>query len=518
MPNIACCPERQELQQFALGQLAPADIERLERHLDDCGSCLTVLEQLASADSLVDTLRSRDETPVPCESSIVCKLMARLQGQPPSAAVDATAEFATPTPLSETATLAPAALTASAAADRGRFAFLAPPQQPDEIGRLGPYRVLQVLGAGGMGVVFRAENLNLGRTAALKVMLPAMAAAASAPQRFLREARTAAAIEHDHVVKVYEVDEDRGVPFLAMQLLRGESLDDRLKRQGRLPLAEVLRIGREIALGLAAAHEGGLIHRDIKPANLWLEEEQGRVKILDFGLARAAQDGAHLTQSGLIVGTPAYMAPEQSRGRGVDHRADLFSLGCVLYRCCTGQLPFTGTDTLSILAALALDNPTPPRHVNPEVSPGLSRLVMWLLAKDPAKRPPSADAVVAALTAVEAGEPVEFVDEVDGETLELLPADADATDVLEVIPVEEAPRTPAPLAVGACRRRGGARAARTARSLLRPGRLPHCHQPGRIGHRDGRSQRGGAHQAERRARDHRGYQDQQRNHAPRRHL
>ena len=186
-------------------------------------------------------------------------------------------------------------------------------------------------------------------------MLPAMAATASARERFLREARTAAAIEHDHVVTIYQVGEDRGVPYLAMQLLKGESLDDRLKRQSKLPVAEVLRIGREIAQGLAAAHERGLIHRDIKPANLWLEGEHGRIKILDFGLARAAQDSVHLTQSGLIVGTPSFMAPEQSRATGVDHRADLFSLGCVLYRCCTGRLPFKGTDTISILASLALD-------------------------------------------------------------------------------------------------------------------------------------------------------------------
>ena len=149
--------------------------------------------------------------------------------------------------------------------------FLAPPERPDEIGRLGPYRVLAVLGQGGMGVVFRAEDPALDRPVALKAMLPGMAAVPTATERFLREAKAAAALKHEHIVTIYQVGEDRGVPFLAMEFLEGEPLDDRLRREGRLPLAEVLRIGREIAVGLAAAHDRGLVHRDIKPANLWLE-------------------------------------------------------------------------------------------------------------------------------------------------------------------------------------------------------------------------------------------------------
>jgi serine/threonine protein kinase len=200
--------------------------------------------------------------------------------------------------------------------------FLHPPLAPDELGRLGPYRVLQVLGAGGMGIVFHAEDPQLKRSVALKAMLPTLGGNESARKRFLREAQAAAAISHDNVVHIYQVGEDHGVPFMAMQFLEGEPLDSRLNREGLLSPAEAVRIGRETAEGLAAAHQRGLIHRDIKPANLWLERPGGRVKILDFGVARATSDSAQLTQTGAIVGTPAYMAPEQARAKSIDHRRD----------------------------------------------------------------------------------------------------------------------------------------------------------------------------------------------------
>lgn len=268
--------------------------------------------------------------------------------------------------------------------------FLAPPGAPDELGRLGSYRVLQVLGAGGMGVVFKAEDPQLKRLVALKAMLPSLGASTTARQRFLREARSAAAIKHDHIVTIHQVSEDRGVPFLAMEFLEGEPLDERLNREGKLPVSETLRIGREMADGLEAAHERGLIHRDIKPSNVWLEGTKGRVKILDFGLARAARDEAQLTQSGAIVGTPAYMAPEQAQGKPVDARCDLFSLGCVLYRLCTGGAPFKGSDMVSTLMAVATQNPQPPLEVNRDVPRALSDLVMRLLAKKPEERLQSA--------------------------------------------------------------------------------------------------------------------------------
>jgi WD40 repeat protein/serine/threonine protein kinase len=282
--------------------------------------------------------------------------------------------------------------------------FLSPAQAEDELGRLGPYRVLRVLGKGGMGVVFHAEDVALRRAVALKAMLPAAAAGTpAARERFLLEARSAAAIEHDHIVTIYQVGEDRGVPFLAMQFLKGQSLEQRLEKEPKLPLAEAVRIGREVALGLAVAHTHGLIHRDIKPANIWLEEGTGRVKILDFGLARAVAEHTHLTQTGMILGTPAYMSPEQAAGEPVDGRADLFSLGCVLYRMVAGVPPFQGSSVISVLRAVALTEPRALRELDPKVPAAVSELVSRLLAKNPTARPPSAQAVVELIGKIEKG-------------------------------------------------------------------------------------------------------------------
>jgi hypothetical protein len=258
-----------------------------------------------------------------------------------------------------------------------------------------------VLGVGGMGLVFQAQDPQLQRLVALKILLPGQAFNANARQRFVQEARAAAAIEHDHIVPIYQVGEDQGMPYLAMQYLRGESLEARLRRPGKLPLGEVVRIGREIAEGLAAAHAKGLTHRDIKPANIWLEEERGRVKILDFGLARLTED-MRLSQGGSIAGTPGYMAPEQVQGERADSRSDLFGLGCVLYALATGQAPFVSTDPSSMLLAVVQQHPQPPRERDAEVPAALSALVMQMLAKRREDRPASARAVADALSSLAA--------------------------------------------------------------------------------------------------------------------
>jgi hypothetical protein len=263
---------------------------------------------------------------------------------------------------------------------------VAPPQAADEIGRLGGFRLLRLLGEGGMGAVLLAEDMQLQRLVAIKLLRPTLASDPSAAERFLREARAAAAVKHDHVVTIYQVGEADGVPFLAQELLEGETLEQRLGREPVLPVAEVVRIGREIAAGLGAAHDRGLLHRDIKPANIWLESPQGRVKILDFGLARFQEDQVGITTSGMIVGTPAYMSPEQASGQPLDVHSDLFSLGCVLYRMASGRLPFQGRSVLEVLKALATETPPHASQLNRAVPPALDAIIDTLLHKRPNDR------------------------------------------------------------------------------------------------------------------------------------
>ncbi|MFO0844625.1 MAG: serine/threonine-protein kinase, partial [Gemmataceae bacterium] len=273
---------------------------------------------------------------------------------------------------------------------------LYPPVADGDLGQLGHYRLVRVLGQGGMGMVFEGEDPKLGRAVAIKVMQPSLARKPGMKERFFREARAAAVLEHDNIVPIFHLDEQGGVPFLVMPFLRGVTLEDWLRRHGgSAPVATALRLAADIAAGLAAAHEKGLVHRDVKPANIWLDASAGdRARLLDFGLARLSEGGDQLTQPGALVGTPSYMAPEQARGDAVDARADLFSLGVVLYRLCAGRLPFAGNDPMSVLIALAMEDPVTPRSANPAVPEGLSALVMRLLEKDPARRPVTARAVL----------------------------------------------------------------------------------------------------------------------------
>jgi hypothetical protein len=270
--------------------------------------------------------------------------------------------------------------------------FLTPSQKPGSLGRLDHYEILEVVGRGGMGVVLKGFDEKLHRVVAIKVLAPELAASGTARQRFTREARAAAAVSHDHVVTIYAVEEGHRPPYLVMQFVDGGSLQAKLDAGGPPGLTEILRIGLQTAEGLAAAHRQGLVHRDVKPANILLENGVERVKITDFGLARAADD-ASLTQPGVIAGTPLYMSPEQAAGEPVDHRSDLFSLGSVLYALCTGRPPFRAGGTLAVLKRVVDDAPRPIAELNPEVPGWLCDLIARLHAKNPADRFPSAQAV-----------------------------------------------------------------------------------------------------------------------------
>jgi formylglycine-generating enzyme required for sulfatase activity/tRNA A-37 threonylcarbamoyl transferase component Bud32 len=277
------------------------------------------------------------------------------------------------------------ATLAGAENDAVDLSFLAPSTRPDSLGRLGHYEVLQVLGKGGFSIVLRTFDEALQRVVAVKVLAAPMAATSPARKRFLREARSSARVRHENVVQVYAVEE-QPLPYLVMEFIPGETLQQRCDRIGPLEVPEILRIGRQIAEGLAAAHANGLIHRDVKPANVLIERgPHEHVKLTDFGLARAADD-ASVSQSGVVAGTPMYMAPEQAQGDRLDHRSDLFSLGSVLYVMCTGRPPFRAKSALSVLKRVAEDEPRPIRAVIPEVPDWLCGIVAKLHAKDPAAR------------------------------------------------------------------------------------------------------------------------------------
>jgi hypothetical protein len=271
--------------------------------------------------------------------------------------------------------------------------LLQPADDRDEcLGLLDHYRILRVVGRGGMGVVLLARDPSLERFVAIKILHPYLASAAAARQRFGREAKAAAAIAHPHVVPIHAVSADRDPPYLVMRYVPGGSLQQRLDRVGALPLAETLRIGLQVAQGLAAAHAQGLAHRDIKPANVLLEAGSDLALITDFGLARAIDD-ATLTNSGTVTGTPAYMSPEQARGDLVDHRSDLFSFGGMLYAMATGRPPFRGTAPLSVLRNVCEQSPTPVHRIVESLPAWFDRLVMWLLEKRPEDRPDQASFV-----------------------------------------------------------------------------------------------------------------------------
>jgi hypothetical protein len=248
-----------------------------------------------------------------------------------------------------------------------------------------------------MGIVLKAVDTVLQRVVAVKAMTPALAASQAARKRFIAEARAAASVVHEHVVTIHAVQEGK-VPYLVMQLVAGVSLEEKIDRCGPLHLKEILRIGMQIASGLAAAHAQGLVHRDVKPANILLENGIERVKITDFGLARQ-MESAGLTSSGTIAGTPAYMAPEQARGEHIDFRADLFALGSVLYTMCTGVPQFAGNNNIAILRRVCEDEPRPIAEINPAIPPALAELIARLHRKEPAERPASAAGVAELLEA-----------------------------------------------------------------------------------------------------------------------
>ncbi len=280
----------------------------------------------------------------------------------------------------------------TAALDDGNWGTPLSEEEDAEVRRtsLGKYLVQERVGRGGMGVVWKAFDPDLHRCVAIKVLGEHLAASGMARRRFQREARAAGGISHPNVLTIHSVEEHQGTPFLVMEYISGQSLKQFLAKKGRLEAAEFIRLGCQIAQGLAAAHAQGVIHRDIKPGNVMLDEGGSHARLSDFGLARVAFDNVELTSRGQCVGTLAYMSPESLRGEACDTRSDLFSLGCVYYQMLTGTMPFPGRNQGEMVHKILDAHPQPPHEAFPEIPQVLSEIVMRLLSKAPAGRYQSA--------------------------------------------------------------------------------------------------------------------------------
>ena len=367
--------------------------EPFERHLESCTVCQ---ERLQRAEEGGDVLRR----------------LGQQVGDPTLAPVDPTLRQFLDWLHEEKAPDCPGAMGPD------DLYFLRPAEHPGDLGVLGPYEVHEVIGQGGMGVVLKAFDPALNRLVAIKVLAAGVAGSAMARKRFAREAQAAAAVCHDHVVTVHGVHEADGLPYLVMQYVAGESLQDRLDRMGALEVEEIVCIGLQTAKGLAAAHAQGLIHRDITPANLLLSEAaapigrmgqrglMGRIRPIrpirswsrsPTSAWRGMIDDVPFTRCGVVAGTPEYMAPEQACGETVDHRADLFSLGSVLYAMCTGAPPFRASTPLAVLRQVSELTPTPLHPLNPDVPAWLEAFIVRLMAKNPADRFQSAAEVAVLL-------------------------------------------------------------------------------------------------------------------------
>ena len=372
--------DAETIERFLADRLSDVEATAFESHLGDCPACRQELEMRAADESWWSAARTC-LTP----SNLSLPLAEnRREREPHGEPAEGTRSWP---PAAEPA--ADGAMLLAAIKP-----FLNPTDDPRMLGRVGNYEVAGIIGSGGNGVVLKGFDAALSRNVAIKLLSPRLADSGAARRRFSREAQAAAAVVHDNVMAIHAVAETHGLPYLVMPYVRGPSLETRLRTSGPLALEEVLRVGRQVAAGLAAAHAQGLVHRDIKPANILLEEGVERVKITDFGLARAVDD-ASLTRSGVIAGTPQYMSPEQARGEAVDHRADLFSLGCVLYAACAGRSPFRAETSYGVLRKICESEPRDLRELNPAVPPWLVRLIGRLLAKEPSQRFDSAAEVSA---------------------------------------------------------------------------------------------------------------------------
>lgn len=338
----------------------PQDIEA---HLDTCPACRSRLDSFAAEDDWLQPYRASLSDHY---RSATCEHAQRSKSSPTPGEVSL--------PDFE-----------RSAIDSMLQQILTPSIHGDNLGRLGKYEVEEILGFGGMGIVLKAFDQELHRPVAIKLIVPRLVQNGLAKQRFAREARAAATVLHPNVIAIHTIDETQGIPWFVMPLVAGPTLEELVTEHGALPEKEIVRIGLQIASGLAAAHSHGVIHRDIKPANILVDNLVNRIVITDFGLARQHAD-TMVTRTGVLTGTLHYMSPEQSRGEDLDGRSDLFSLGALLYFLATGRVPFESETSVGVLHRVANKPHADVRRENPEISSTLASTIDMLLAKDAGKR------------------------------------------------------------------------------------------------------------------------------------
>lgn len=365
--------------------LQPSDLENAQRqHLDTCPDCQKRLELLAADSWWWDSCRPLIESRNSFESE------------------DRPSTF--PSRENSTVENAPSVAVESNANPSASFPPKAQPSiprssQPELLGRLDQYEIESLIGTGGMGVVYKGFDTELHRPVAIKMLLPHLANHPGVRKQFLREARSAAAITHEHVIDIFQVNASAENPYLVMSYVPGDTLEDAVNRDGALSCIEVIRYSLQIASALSEAHRQGVVHRDIKPANVLLRTGGEKVVITDFGLAKT-MDEASMTRTGLITGTPIYMSPEQCQGKSFTERSDLFSLGGVMYFLATGMAPFAAQNPLAVMHQICHTPVQDVRHVGEEVSTPLAVVIHRLLEINPADRFRSAEEAADVLRAL----------------------------------------------------------------------------------------------------------------------
>ena len=367
--SLVTCPSRRDLQAFAIGDLPSPDFDQIADHVEHCDQCGTTLEDIAGRDELLTQLHALSE---------------------PDAAM-------------APATRAEENDSVAMVVDPGRHIARKMTKGPVRVGR---FEILAELGVGSFGYVFRARDTELDRIVAIKIQRAGRIAHEEDAERFHREAKSAAQLKHPGIVALYETGQtDEGVWYLVTEFIDGETLESRLAR-GRLSFSQAVELISRTADALQYAHDHGVIHRDVKPSNVLIDRE-GQPHVTDFGLAKREAGEATMTPDGQVMGTPAYMSPEQARGEshGVDARTDIYSLGVILYEVLTGECPFQGNRRMLLLQVLE-DEPRPPRKLNDKIPRDLQTICLKAMAKSPARRYQSAQALADDLRRFQAGEAI----------------------------------------------------------------------------------------------------------------